>query len=66
MFRDLRQSISLFPNAPLDHVPSGGGPAGEAYRRVPAMSDLLHPGPKGYAIWAQAVKEPLTKLKAAR
>jgi lysophospholipase L1-like esterase len=28
------------------------------------MSDLLHPGPKGYEIWAQAVKEPLTKLMA--
>ena len=28
------------------------------------MSDLLHPGPKGYEIWAQAVKEPLTALMA--
>jgi lysophospholipase L1-like esterase len=35
---------------------------------IPAdvMSDLLHPGPKGYEIWAQAVKEPLTRLMAAR
>jgi lysophospholipase L1-like esterase len=35
---------------------------------IPAdvMSDLLHPGPKGYEIWAQAVKEPLTKLMGAR
>jgi lysophospholipase L1-like esterase len=35
---------------------------------IPAdvMSDLLHPGPKGYEIWAQAVKEPLTKLMAER
>jgi lysophospholipase L1-like esterase len=33
---------------------------------IPAdvMSDLLHPGPKGYEIWAQAVKEPLTALMA--
>ena len=30
------------------------------------MSDLLHPGPKGYEIWAQAVKEPLTKLMERR
>jgi lysophospholipase L1-like esterase len=30
------------------------------------MSDLLHPGPKGYEIWANAVKEPLTKLMAGR
>ena len=30
------------------------------------MSDLLHPGPKGYEIWAQAVKEPLSKLMAGR
>jgi lysophospholipase L1-like esterase len=35
---------------------------------IPAdvMSDLLHPGPKGYEIWAEAVKEPLTRLMAAR
>jgi lysophospholipase L1-like esterase len=35
---------------------------------IPAdvMSDLLHPGPKGYEIWAQAVKEPLTKLMGER
>jgi lysophospholipase L1-like esterase len=30
------------------------------------MSDLLHPGPKGYEIWAQAVKEPLTELMSGR
>jgi lysophospholipase L1-like esterase len=30
------------------------------------MSDLLHPSPKGYEIWAQAVKEPLTRLMADR
>jgi lysophospholipase L1-like esterase len=35
---------------------------------IPAdvMSDLLHPSPKGYEIWAQAVKEPLTALMAGR
>jgi lysophospholipase L1-like esterase len=35
---------------------------------IPAdvMSDLLHPGPKGYEIWAQAVKEPLAALMAER
>jgi lysophospholipase L1-like esterase len=35
---------------------------------IPAdvMSDLLHPGPKGYEIWAQAVKEPLAALMARR
>ncbi len=26
------------------------------------MSDALHPSPKGYEIWAEAVKEPLEKL----
>jgi lysophospholipase L1-like esterase len=26
------------------------------------MSDALHPGPKGYEIWAEAVKEPLANL----
>jgi len=30
------------------------------------MSDLLHPGPKGYEIWAQAVAEPLAALMAGR
>jgi lysophospholipase L1-like esterase len=31
---------------------------------IPAdvMSDLLHPSAKGYEIWAQAVKEPLSQL----
>ena len=35
---------------------------------IPAdvMSDLLHPSAKGYEIWAQAVKEPLTALMADR
>lgn len=35
---------------------------------IPAdvMSDLLHPSAKGYEIWAQAVKEPLTRLMADR
>jgi lysophospholipase L1-like esterase len=35
---------------------------------IPAdvMSDLLHPSAKGYEIWAQAVKEPLTALMAGR
>jgi lysophospholipase L1-like esterase len=35
--------------------PSGAIPAD-------VMSDLLHPGPKGYEIWAEAVIEPITKL----
>jgi lysophospholipase L1-like esterase len=28
------------------------------------MSDALHPGAKGYEIWAEAVREPLTRLMA--
>lgn len=33
-------------------------------RAIPqdVMSDALHPSPKGYEIWAEAVKETLTKL----
>jgi len=33
---------------------------------IPAdvMSDLLHPSTKGYEIWAEAVKEPLSRLMA--
>jgi lysophospholipase L1-like esterase len=36
----------------------------DASGNIPAdvMSDALHPGPKGYEIWAQAVIEPITKL----
>jgi lysophospholipase L1-like esterase len=30
------------------------------------MSDGLHPAPKGYEIWAQAVREPLTALMEGR
>jgi lysophospholipase L1-like esterase len=35
---------------------------------IPAdvMSDLLHPSTKGYEIWAQAVKQPLTQLMSSR
>jgi len=29
------------------------------------MSDALHPSTKGYEIWAEAVREPLTRLMAA-
>ncbi len=28
------------------------------------MSDKLHPGPKGYEIWARAVIDPITKMMA--
>jgi lysophospholipase L1-like esterase len=40
----------------------------DADGNIPAdvMSDALHPGPKGYEIWAQAVIEPLTALMAGR
>jgi lysophospholipase L1-like esterase len=36
----------------------------DADGNIPAdvMSDGLHPGPKGYEIWAQAVSEPLNRL----
>ena len=30
------------------------------------MSDALHPSTKGYEIWAEAVKEPLEKLRASQ
>jgi lysophospholipase L1-like esterase len=40
----------------------------DASGNIPAdvMSDGLHPTPKGYEIWAQAVAEPLTALMAGR
>ncbi len=40
----------------------------DAQGNIPAdvMSDGLHPGPKGYEIWAQAVAEPLAALMAGR
>jgi lysophospholipase L1-like esterase len=39
----------------------------DAAGNIPAdvMSDGLHPSAKGYEIWAQAVKEPLTRLMGA-
>ncbi|MEO6081431.1 MAG: GDSL-type esterase/lipase family protein [Steroidobacteraceae bacterium] len=39
----------------------------DANGNIPAdvMPDRLHPGPKGYEIWAQAVKDPLTKMMGA-
>lgn len=38
----------------------------DSEQRIPAdiMSDELHPGAKGYEIWAEAVKEPLTQMMA--
>jgi lysophospholipase L1-like esterase len=38
----------------------------DASGNIPAdvMSDKLHPGAKGYEIWANAVKDPLTKMMA--
>jgi lysophospholipase L1-like esterase len=38
----------------------------DASENIPAdvMSDKLHPGPKGYEIWAKAVIEPITKMMA--
>lgn len=40
----------------------------DAQGNIPSdvMSDALHPGAKGYEIWAQAVVEPLTALMAGR
>ena len=45
-----------------------GGKFLDAQGNIPndVMSDGLHPGPKGYEIWAQAVVEPLTALMAGR
>ena len=61
---DINRRISKLHDGNRVHYLDIGGGFLDAAGNIPAdiMSDGLHPGPKGYEIWAKAVIEPLTKL----
>ncbi len=63
---DINRTIAKLHDGQRVHYLDIGAKFLAADGTIPAdvMSDLLHPGPKGYEIWAQAVKEPLTALMA--
>jgi len=65
---EINRTIAKLHDGERVHYLDIGAKFVEADGTIPAdvMSDLLHPGPKGYEIWAQAVKEPLAKLMASR
>jgi lysophospholipase L1-like esterase len=65
---DINRTISKLHDGERVHYLDIGAKFLAADGTIPAdvMSDLLHPSPKGYEIWAQAVKEPLTALMAGR
>jgi (4-O-methyl)-D-glucuronate---lignin esterase len=65
---DINRTISKLDDGKRVHYLDIGAKFLAPDGTIPAdvMSDLLHPSPKGYEIWAQAVKEPLTALMAGR
>ena len=65
---DINRSIAKLDDGARVHYLDIGAKFLAADGTIPAdvMSDLLHPSAKGYEIWAQAVKEPLTELMADR
>jgi lysophospholipase L1-like esterase len=64
---EINSIISKLHDGSRVHYMDIGAKFLDASGNIPAdvMSDLLHPGPKGYEIWAEAVIEPLTKLMTA-
>jgi lysophospholipase L1-like esterase len=63
---DINRRIARLHDGVNVHYLDIGAKFLDAQGNLPAdvMSDALHPGAKGYEIWAEAVKEPLTKLMA--
>jgi lysophospholipase L1-like esterase len=63
---DINQRITKQHDGTNVHYLDIGPKFLDAQGNIPrdVMSDGLHPGPKGYEIWADAVREPLTKLMA--
>jgi lysophospholipase L1-like esterase len=61
---DINRTIAKLDDGERVHYLDIGAKFLAADGTIPAdvMSDLLHPSTKGYEIWAQAVKEPLTEL----
>ena len=65
---DINRTITKLHDGERVHYLDIGAQFLAADGTIPAdvMSDLLHPTAKGYEIWAQAVKEPLTQLMSDR
>jgi len=63
---DINQRIAKLHDGTNVHYLDIGARFLDANGDIPrdVMSDGLHPGPKGYEIWAEAVREPLTRLMA--
>ena len=63
---DINRSIAKLHDGTRVHYLDIGKAFLDADGNIPAdvMSDGLHPGPKGYEIWAQAVIDPITRLMA--
>jgi len=61
---DINRSIARLDDGKRVHYLDVGGHflAADGSISPEIMSDGLHPSPKGYEIWAAAVKEPLTRL----
>lgn len=65
--REINEKISKLHDGERVHYLDIGDKFLDEQKRIPndVMSDLLHPGAKGYEIWAEAVKEPLAKMMGA-
>jgi lysophospholipase L1-like esterase len=63
---DINRRIAKLHDGTNVHYLDIGAKFLDAQGNIPAdvMSDALHPGAKGYEIWAEAVREPLTRLMA--
>jgi lysophospholipase L1-like esterase len=61
---EINQIVSALDDGEMVHYLDIGEVFLDADGNIPAdvMSDGLHPGPAGYRLWAEAVKEPLTDL----
>ena len=64
---EINQKISKLHDGQKIHYLDIGAKFLDADGNIPrdVMSDALHPSTKGYEIWAEAVKDPLTKLMGA-
>jgi lysophospholipase L1-like esterase len=63
---DINRRIAKLHDGTNVHYLDIGAKFLDAQGNIPndVMSDALHPGAKGYEIWAEAVREPLTRLMA--
>jgi lysophospholipase L1-like esterase len=61
---EINERISGLDDGETVHYLDVGHVFLDADGNIPAdvMSDGLHPGPEGYRLWAEAVREPLTRL----